>query len=259
LATATYDLDVDWSGGTDFTGTGESLDMSRVRLIECTRGRDKASQLVGKSVAGRLRAVLDNRSGDYSSYNTSSPLSGNVLPNRVIRLRGTSVANADKVIWRGFLTRLIPRPVLGGNDNIAVLEGVGPLGQINQEKISLAMRKAEKWDVTIGAILDETQWASADRSLDVAKSTNVRYWADRIYPLTALQEVESAEAGFIFETNDGKIAFDNRHGRLAGNGLTSQATFSDAAGAARGAWDKYLSPLCQRCLGQIPQPAFLQQ
>jgi len=233
MAEAVYDLDVDWSGNTDFTGTGENLDMTRVRSIEITRGRDRASQLVGKSSASRFKAVLDNRSGDYSSYNTSSPISGNVLPNRVIRLRGTSAAQTDKPVWRGFLTRLIPVPSTGGGDNVAILEGVGPLGQINEEKISLAMRTSETTDVTLGAILDETQWAAGDRSLDVGKTTIVRFWADRVFPLTPMQQIEEVEAGFLFETNDGKIAFNNRHARLAGDALTSQATYSDAGGAAR--------------------------
>ncbi len=243
MVVATYDLDVDWSGNTDFSGTGEDIDMGRVRLIETTRGRDRASALTGKSVAGRFRAVLDNRSGDYSSFNTGSPIAGLALPNRVIRLRGTSAGESDKAIWRGFLTRLIPRPFLSG-DNIAVLEGVGPLGQINQEKISLAPRTAETTDVTIGAILDETQWAAGDRSLDTGKTTIVRYGADRKYPLIALRDLEAAEAGFIFETNDGKIAFDNRHARLAGASLTSQATFSDATAAARAYSDlRQIDPL----------------
>lgn len=233
MAVPTYDLDVDWSGGTDFSGTGEDIDMSRVRSIVCDRGRDRASQLTGLSVAGTFRAILDNRSGDYSSYNTSSPIAGNILPNRVIRLRGNSVAQSNKPIWRGFLTRLVPQPRLQGKDNIAILEGVGPLGQINQEKISLAMRTSETADVTMGAILDETQWAAGDRIFDTAKTTLIRFWADRVFPLTPMRQVEAAEGGFLFETNDGKISFGNRHRRLSGAALVSQATFSDALAAAR--------------------------
>ena len=53
------------------------------------------------------------------------------------------------------------------------------------------------------------------------------------YAVPALQEVESTEGGFLREGKDGKIIFDNRHHRLAGVGLTSQATYSDASGAAR--------------------------
>jgi hypothetical protein len=45
--------------------------------------------------------------------------------------------------------------------------------------------------------------------------------------------VEATEGGFIREGKDGKIVFDNRHHRLSGAGLTSQATYSDASGAAR--------------------------
>lgn len=229
---ASYKLQVDWNDNGLFTDVGESINMARVRSISCWRGRDQASQLTGRSIGGRFIAVVDNRSGDYNSFNTASPITGNMLPGKPLRLLATSVSQADKVIWNGFLSRVRPRPTLGG-DNVAIFEGHGPLSQINVHEMSLAMRTSELTDVTIGAILDEVGWAAGDRVLAVGKTTLTRYWADRIQPVTALQQVEAAEAGFIWEDKAGKIHFDSRHSRLAGTALTSQATFSDAAAAVR--------------------------
>ena len=232
MATATYRLQCDWNDNGVFTDTGEDINMARVRRVSCWRGRDQASQLTGRSIGGRFTAIVDNRSGDYNSFNTGSPIAGNMLPGKPMRLLATSASQADKVIWKGFLSRIRPRPSLD-KDNVAIFEGHGILTQINVHQMSLAMRSSELTDVTVGAILDEVGLLAADRVLAVGKTTLTRYWADRIFPVSALQQVEAAEAGFIWESKDGKINFNNRHGRLSGAALTSQATFSDSAGAAR--------------------------
>ena len=232
MATATYRLSVDWNNDGVFTGTGEAINMARVRGIDCFRGRDNASQLTGRSIAGTLRVVLDNRSGDYNPFNTGSPIAGNILPGREVQLLGTSVALTDKPIWRGFLLRVMPQPILGG-DNVAILEAIGPLGQLNTDQIALAMQTSQRTDLLIGKLLDDAGWPAGARLLDVGRTTITRYWADRQYPVNAMQQVEAAEAGFLWETNDGKIGFKERRARLSGAALTSQATFSDAVAAAR--------------------------
>ena len=108
MAVATYKLEIDWNNDGDFTDTGDSLDMGRVRTVSCNFGRDRASQLTGNSKAGTLKAVVDNRSGDYSYFNSSSPLYGNLLPGRPVRLLASSDSLTDQPIWRGFLTKITP-------------------------------------------------------------------------------------------------------------------------------------------------------
>jgi hypothetical protein len=225
---------VDWNNDGDWGDTGEEIDMGRVRGITCSFGRDRASQLTGKSKAGKLRAVLDNRSGDYNQFNTSSPIYGNILPGRPVRLLGTSTTQADQAIWQGYLVRITPQVFLGG-DATAILEATGPLGQINLDQIEVAMVTSQRTDQVVDDILDAAGWGSGSgyRTLDTGLTTISRYWANRTYSVGALQEVESTEGGFIRESKDGKVVFDNRHHRLAGVGLESQATYSDASGAAR--------------------------
>jgi len=208
--------------------------MGRVRGITCSFGRDRASQLTGKSKAGKLRATLDNRSGDYNPFNSDSPIYGNILPGRPVRLLGTSTTQSDQAIWQGFLTRITPQVFLGG-DATAILEATGPLGQINLDQIEVAMVTSQRTDQVIDDILDAAGWGAGSgyRTLDVGKTTITRYWKSSTYTVPALQEIESTEGGFIREGKDGKIVFDNRHHRLSGAALTSQATYSDASGAAR--------------------------
>ena len=235
MVVATYKLQVDWNNDGDWGDTGEEIDMGRVRGITCSFGRDRASQLTGRSKSGKLRATLDNRSGDYNPFNTASPIYGNILPGRPVRLLGTSATQSDQAIWQGYLVRITPRVFLGG-DATATLEATGPLGQINLDQIEVAMVTAQRTDQVVDDILDAAGWAagSSYRTLDTGKTTISRYWKAQSYAIPALQEVESTEGGLVREGKDGKIVFDNRHHRLAGVGLTSQATYSDASGAARG-------------------------
>ena len=234
MVVATYKLQVDWNNDGDWGDTGEEIDMGRVRGITCSFGRDRASQLTGKSKAGTLRAVLDNRSGDYNQFNSDSPIYGNILPGRPVRLLGTSTTQSDQAIWQGYLVRITPQVFLGG-DQTAILQATGPLGQVNLDQIEVPMVTSQRTDQVVDDILDAAGWAagSSYRTLDTGKTTISRYWKSQSYAIPALQEVESTEGGFIREGKDGKIVFDNRHHRLSGAALTSQATYSDASGAAR--------------------------
>jgi len=244
MSLATYRLEVDWSNQGSFEAVwfpltfpvtwadGNPIDSGRIRSISCGFGRDRASQLTGRSKAGVLKATLDNRSGDYSSFNTSSPLYGYILPGRPVRLTATSDAQTRVVIWQGYLSQITPVAHTGG-DSTAMLEAHGPLKEVNLDQIAVPMVENQRTDQVIDDILDAAGWGTGSdyRSLDEGKTTISRYWADRTYTVPALQDIESAEGGFIREGKAGKIIFDNRHHRLSGAALISQATFSDASGA----------------------------
>lgn len=81
-----YQLAVDWDNDGTF-GEAEDDISADVLSLDAKRGRDYASQLTGRSVAGKLTAVLDNESQKYSSFNTGSPITGKVLPGRKVALR----------------------------------------------------------------------------------------------------------------------------------------------------------------------------
>jgi hypothetical protein len=59
-----------------------------------------------------------------------------------------------------------------------------------------------------------------------------RFWTDSVQTIFGLRKVEDTESGFILESKDGKIKFEDRHHRLLAPHLTDQATFSDDPGAA---------------------------
>lgn len=232
MARATYLVSVDWNNDGVYTGTGENVS-ARVRRLEFWRGRDFASQLGASSSAGWLKMELENKSNDYSSFNTASPLNGNLLPGRKVRVQADGTT-----IWLGYLKRLTPVPNYKG-DKIALLEATGPLGVIAQRKVSSAVGGSGTTGAAISGLLDYMGWPAANYIIDAGKTTLTKYWATDQNGLDALYEVENAELGFLWEAADGRIAFSNRHARYVNTApttpnkrtLTSQATFSDAAGA----------------------------
>lgn len=240
MALNQYTLSIDWNNDGDYGDTGEDVS-SRLQALSWQRGRDQASQISGRSIAGRLEAVLDNRSGDYSSFNSASPLYGNLLPGRKIRLQAGEgggfpytfpITWRDHTEWVGYLERLEPIPSLHGDHRVRLI-ATGPLGRLNQRRVRLAMQTSRATGVAIGDVLDAAGWAAADRSIDTGDTTMTRWWVDEQYTINALRTVEETEGGFVYESKDGKIVFEERLHRLSSPHQTSQATFSDAAAAAR--------------------------
>jgi hypothetical protein len=236
---ASYTLLVDWNNDTDFTDSNDDI-TGDVLSLSWSRGRDYASALQGRSVAGKLTATLINTDGKYSPSNTSSALTGNILPGRSIKLQAGSGSFPyifpvafDAVRWQGKLDRIKPSPAASGR-RTATLTAFGTLGYLNQFETQLASVTSRRTDLAVGDILDDVGWDEADdRDLDTGKTTISRFWISGKKTIDALRLVEEAEAGFIKESKSGQVAFENRFHRLTQTAsTTSQATFSDADGAA---------------------------
>jgi len=220
---ARYLLRVDWNNDGDFTDTNEDI-TDDVLEITCKRGRDFASQLTGKAVAGTMEVSLRNNAGKYSPFNTSGVLTGKLLPNRKIQL--STILPDELTLWTGYIESIEPE-VQKGPYTTAKIRALGIFKKFATTSVSVPGQSSVTTGTAIGAILDAADWASADRSLNTGQTTMTKYYfAGKA--LSALRQVESTEAGFIRETNDGKIAFEDRHFRLSNTkSKTSQATFAD--------------------------------
>jgi hypothetical protein len=234
-----YTLLVDWNDDGDFTNPEDDITGDTI-TVSWYRGRNYASALEGKSVAGKLTASLVNTDGKYSPSNTSSALSGSILPGRSVRITAGEaqtfpqdfpIAFSDTVRWQGKLDRILPQPASQGVKT-CTLTAFGNLGYLNQFEVQLTSQTNRRTDQAVGDILDNLGWPSGDRSLDTGLTTISRFWIAKKKGIDALRLVEETEAGFIKETKDGKIGFENRHHRLTtSTSTTSQATFSDASDA----------------------------
>ena len=230
MAKGTYVLAIDWNNDGDFSDTGEDV-TSRTLSCEWRRGNDYASQLVGKAVAGSLVADLNNQSGDYSTFNTSSPLTGNLLPGRKVKLTGND-GTTTRTLWQGFLDSIEPVPSVNGA-NTARIRAIGPLGYLNKFEVSTAMFASKYAGALIGEVLDVAGWSDDDRDLDTGIVEFPRFWCERTKTLKALRLIEETETGLLEESPDGKIVYRDRHARSKDTKSTnSQATYSDASGAS---------------------------
>ena len=238
MALATYKVLVDWNNDGDFSDSNEdvSANVLNVRLF---RGSNFSSQLTGKAVTGTLQITLNNSTGIYNSFLSTGALYGDLLPSRKIQVQAGNTGFSytfpftflDTPIWTGYITKIIP-VVQSGLARTAVIEAKGPLGKLQKAKVDVAQATAQRTDQLIDDILDAAEWAADDRDLDEGKTTVTRYWTARQNAPFALDEIAETEAGWIKETADGKIAFENRHHRyVEPHASTSQATFSDAGGS----------------------------
>ncbi len=239
MVRADYKVLVDWSNDGDFTGTGEDVTARTLVPLEVERGRDYASALTGRSVAGNARIILNNESGDYSSFSTGSPLAGNLVPGRKVQVQAGGGefpfvfehTFPEAPLFTGHIDRLVPIADPHGVDKV-ILEAWGVLGHYNQKDVEIAMQTSRRTDQAIGDILDAAGFPAAGRTLATGQTTMTRFWQDRARFLTALRTVEETEGGFIKELRDGGIEFEDRHKRLKSPHTTSQATFTDAGGGA---------------------------
>lgn len=219
----TYVLEVNWNGdGSTFVDETANL-----LTIECVRGRDYASQLTGRASAGQLIAQLQNPSGRYASFNAAGALYGTLLPARKVRWTADAAT-----LWQGFLESIEPSP--GGRSDIptVTLRARGPLSRIEAKTASTQVYTVIASGVAVGHLLDDANWPAGDRTIDTGQVEFSRWKAEGDLALAHLREVEDTEQGYVGESADGKIVYEDVHHRLKTPHLTSQATFSDASGAA---------------------------
>ena len=221
---------MDWNNDGDFSDTGENI-TSRTMKVEFTRGNDYASQLVGKVVSGVLNAEINNTSGDYSTFNTSSPLAGNLVPGRKVKLTGND-GSTTRTLWTGFIDSIQPIPSVNGA-NLARIKAIGPLGYLNKFEVSTALFANQYTGALIGKILDAAGWSGSDRDIDTGIISLPRFWVEGVKTLQALRLIEETESSLLEESATGSIVYRDRHARSKDTKSTnSQATYTDASGGA---------------------------
>jgi hypothetical protein len=230
MTTATYVLEVDWSGDGDYGDSNENVTGDTIQINTASLGRSLGSPLTSRSSAGKLVATLRNDADLYSPSNTDGALTGNIIPGRLVRLRTTSPSST--ILWTGYLDSVVPH-ISRRHGKTATLTALGPLGRLATKNSRIAMQTSRRTDQAIGDVLDDAGWGASDRNLDTGQTTMTRWWADDISCIEALREIEATEAGFIREEKDGDIAFESRHHRILDT--TDVATYSDHASPASGA------------------------
>jgi len=228
LITATYRYYADWDNDNSFGDPGEDISAYAFES-SWEYGRDFASQLSGRSKAGSCRILLDNSDGRFSPFNVSSPLHGKMLPGRRVRVTMRIGAGAEIVTWQGYLESVSPIPGEVAGLATAELLAYGPLAhRCLQGRVSIPMHTDIETGAAVTEVLDAAGFPAADRAIDAGQGTMSRWW-DSGTALQALRDLEETEAGFLRETKDGRVAFEDRAHRLSSPHTVPQASYGGGA------------------------------
>ena len=234
MSNATYAVRVDWNADGDYLDTGEDV-TSRVlarQEVAIRRGRDQLS-LLGGPIAGNCGFLLDNISRDYSPDNSSSPLSGNLLPQRKVNVQATFLGSIYDLVT-GHIQRYTQNP--RRNERSVSVQLLGSLAKLvtstEENKISTALYQDILTSTAIGYVLDAIGFPAGDRVIGTGLTTLSFWWLHGADPFQALVDLVMTEGPgtCCYEDGSGKIHFENRHYRLlTSRSVNSQATFSDVS------------------------------
>lgn len=220
-----FKVEVDWAN------TGNMVPLSDITadVVSLTweTGRNIASQLAGRAVAGKAVINLRNNSNQYNKNNSGGAYFGNIKPGRKVRITDTTTG---QIQFSGFLVNpstMVKMP----KSKSARMIAYGILAKLARPNINIAKQSSITTGALVDAALDAAGLTSSDHDIDTGKTTVTKYFkGDKQKALSAIREFEITEAGFIREDHhrDGILAFEDRHHRLTAPGQDSQAIFGDS-------------------------------
>lgn len=226
MTKATIAVLVDWNNDLDWGDTGETVTTRVLHSpgITTVRGRDQIRALA-PPMAGSCDFSLNNQSKDYSPENASSPLYGNLVPGRAIKI----TANGSD-LWRGNVDDLPQQPRLRGGS--VGVPGLGTLAKLKGTIINSHLYTNITTDVAFAHVcrLAGLTLTTHYAALDTGKTTLTAWWCNQSDAFAMLVSILAAEGpgAAIYESPSGVITFHSRHYRLlTSRCTTSQATFGD--------------------------------
>jgi hypothetical protein len=199
-------LDVDWMGTGGFTIESES---ENIKALSVERGRKYLVEADGKGFAvaetGKLDVKLNNRTGKYDPYKTTSVLYPYVVPRRLFQLRAMFGYDEYFLIC-GQTTNIQP---IGGLSQEARLTGSDGWDNL-RTAVTVGLQEGQGSEVVIGVLLDAVGWQWG-RDIGSGASTLTYWWCDQQSANSALHELAHAELGRLWIDNAGVLTFQSRH------------------------------------------------
>lgn len=225
---ATYRGYIDWNNDNDFIVdlyedvTERILDGQQAVRIRYGRDLNRAYSPIS---AGEAHFTLDNRSRDYSPENTSSPLTGSVLPARPAQFTAT-LSGVTTTLFAGVTDNFELK--LDMTQRWVDVDCLDSLGQLHGVALNTALYRGMRSGEAVHAILDAANWPSSLRDIDAGASVFPYWWLDGDDAFQALLDVVSSEGPPALVTVDAqrRIVFRDRHHRLQRTAsTTSQSTW----------------------------------
>ncbi len=224
METATYKVYVDWDNNDNFTGTYDDIS---AYVLDWSYRAGRSSDTDHDS-AGTITVQLDNSTGIFSPFNTTSPIYGKILPNRKVKVTMAIGAGAEVTQRCGFIERIEPIVQAKVTVNTAVLTAYDALAQFNQSNVDVAQATSITTGGVIDDLLDGDSWPAGDRSIEAGLTTLNKWWIKNTTSrLSCMRQMQDTEFGRLLVLNDGKVAFYNRDHYFTSPEDTPQATYGD--------------------------------
>lgn len=167
---------------------------------------------------------LDEESGNRADAHGSSTL---IDTNTVLDAEGIT----NNLVWSGRLETVVANSEVGRLAE-ARLTAFGNLAVVAAGKPRSTRAINVRTDVAIGTLLTDIGWPTSAGARDLnTGQTTMDFW---FFPVSAkpsaikeINKIEDTELGWFRESERDDVVFENRHYRLSGARLTSQATYAD--------------------------------
>ncbi len=199
-------------------------------LVSCDIRRGRQNEL-DRMEAGTVVVVLNNMTGDYWPQNTGGANTPNVLPIKRINIQAT-YGGITYDLFTGYVESYEPLFLAPMSTKTQmVLSGVDLIKNLSRLLLNDGTGYAQQVSGTrVANVLTSLGWLGTT-DLDTGQSTIVATGAlANINGLDHLFAVQDSEAGIVYIAGDGHPQFEDRHHRVKGTHITSQATFGDGAG-----------------------------
>lgn len=192
---------------------------------------------LAQASAGIAEVVCDNYYGDFNPEKVGGAYYGDLALGKWLTIyeqyKGVKYPH-----FTGKIQKILPND--DPNDPTAYILAVDGMDDIASTKVSTVLRQ----DTDVGELaddaLDACNWPAGARDIDAGVDTLEFGWFHKRPGLDAFRALETTEKGRFFIKRDGDARFENRHYRITGSGLISQATFQDTAVRIQYEWSKRL-------------------
>lgn len=206
-----WGVEVDWDDDHIYDGANEDQYLISLRG---SRGRQRYLALDGngfeKIQTGMYYLTLDNTSGRYDAWNTSSPLYPNVNYGKDIKITVRDVSSGTIYpIFVGIIQDIQPQVDIDGNAQITITAADG-WSILRNNNAYYPIQQNINPGTAIGNILGSIGWIYGT-NLDTGSDT-IRYWwanADKTAG-AAIEDIAQSFVSYFFIAADGRATYINR-------------------------------------------------
>lgn len=202
MTNPTFAVAVQWDGG------GWTDETARVRHIHARSGFAQPHARI--PAVGRCEIVLDNADRRFTPGNASSPLAGNLLPRKEVKVTASD-GTTTWTLWHGFIEAI--EPGAGDwNGKECVLRAVDGVALLEQARVSVEHASSQTpfnalYPLVSGAGVADTDIHTGDDALtDVGKD----WLPENTRVLDAVRQVCDATYGRFWVARDGTATYWTR-------------------------------------------------